>query len=94
MRPVVHGFLRGISGAVASFPNGDARPHLWLAAEDEIESSGDGEHAHFPLTTCTTCGQHYFVTFLKDFEFAGKTPGGGEAAGGIRLTLSTRPPKR
>jgi hypothetical protein len=82
LRPVVHAFIRGISGAVASFPNGDARPRLWLAAEDEIEASGDGEHAHFPLTTCTTCGQHYFVTFLKDFEFTGKEPGGGEASGG------------
>lgn len=80
LRPVVHGFIRGISGAVATFPVGEARPRLWLAAEDELDS-GDTEHAHFPLTTCTTCGQHYFVTFLKDFEFSGKYPGGGDAVG-------------
>ena len=43
---------------------------------------GDGDpQAHFPITTCTTCGQHYFVAFLKDFEFTGKAPGGGEATG-------------
>lgn len=82
LRPVVHAFIRGISGAVASFPDGEAGPKLWLAAEDEIEAADSGEHAHFPLTTCTTCGQHYFVTFLKDFQFTGKAPGGGEASGG------------
>ena len=86
VRPVVHGFVRGISGAVVSFPETskeeDAGPLLWLAAEDEIEAGGgETRHAHFPVTTCTTCGQHYFVEFLKDFEFTGKAPGGGEAAG-------------
>ena len=35
LRPVVHGFVRGISGAVVSFPDGDSAPQLWLAAEDE-----------------------------------------------------------
>ena len=80
LRPVVHGFIRGISGAVVTFPKGGQSPRLWLAAEDEIgEQTGEGSHAHFPVTTCTTCGQHYYIAFLKDFEFAGKTPGGGEA---------------
>ncbi len=82
LRPVVHGFVRGISGAVVSFPEGSNDPRLWLAAEDEIEATdGENRSAHFPVTTCTTCGQHYFVTFLKDFEFSGKAPGGGEAHG-------------
>lgn len=82
LRPVVHGFVRGISGAVVSFPEDDPGPRLWLAAEDEIEAGGGEErHAHFPVTTCTTCGQHYFLAFLKDFEFSGKVPGGGEADG-------------
>lgn len=80
LRPVVHGFIRGISGAVVTFPEGEQGPRLWLAVEDEIgEQTGEGKHAHFPVTTCTTCGQHYYIAFLKDFEFAGKTPGGGEA---------------
>lgn len=82
LRPVVHGFVRGISGAVVTFPDGEEGARLWLAAEDEIEAgAGADRHAHFPVTTCTTCGQHYFVAFLKDFEFAGRAPGGGEAAG-------------
>jgi len=82
LRPVVHGFVRGISGAVVSFPDGDSGPRLWLAAEDEIEAAGGADrHAHFPVTTCTTCGQHYFVSFLKDFEFTGRLPGGGAASG-------------
>ena len=82
LRPVVHGFIRGISGAVVSFPVGQDTPRLWLAAEDEIEAAeGEEKHAHFPVTTCTTCGQHYFVSFLKDFEYTGNNPGGGEAAG-------------
>jgi ATP-dependent helicase YprA (DUF1998 family)/phage repressor protein C with HTH and peptisase S24 domain/rubrerythrin len=82
LRPVVHGFVRGISGAVASFPEDADGLRLWLAAEDEIqEAGGETRHAHFPVTTCTTCGQHYFITFLKDFEFHAKAPSGGEAAG-------------
>ena len=82
LRPVVHVFVRGISGAVVSYPNDSNDPHLWLAAEDEIDAAGgETKHAHFPVTTCTTCGQHYFITFLKDFEFSGTAPGGGEAAG-------------
>ena len=82
LRPVIHGFVRGISGAVASFPDGAEDLRLWLAAEDEIEDAGgETQSAHFPVTTCTTCGQHYLVTFLKDFEFHGRSPGGGEAAG-------------
>jgi hypothetical protein len=63
LRPVVHGFLRGISGAVVSFPEGHPGPRLWLAAEDEIEEGGtEVKHAHFPAMTCTTCGQHCFVS--------------------------------
>lgn len=82
LRPVVHGFIRGISGAVVSFPEKESGPLLWLAAEDE-KSEGDGEesNARFPVMTCTVCGQHYFVSFLKDFKFTGKAPEGGEAAG-------------
>ncbi|MBC2711204.1 MAG: DEAD/DEAH box helicase [Desulfosarcina sp.] len=82
LRPVVHGFIRGISGAVVSFPAGGDAPRLWLAAEDEIEAAeGEGKHTHFPVTTCTVCGQHYLVSFLKDFEYTRREPGGGEADG-------------
>jgi ATP-dependent helicase YprA (DUF1998 family) len=82
LRPVVHAFIRGISGAVVTFPLNERGPKLWLAVEDELQDSGEGQrHAHFPVTTCTTCGQHYFLSFLKDFEFTRKRPGGGEAAG-------------
>jgi len=82
LRPVVHGFVRGISGAVVSFSAGGDAPRLWLAAEDEIEAAeGEEKHAHFPVATCTTCGQHYFISFLKDFVYTGRRPGGGEADG-------------
>ena len=82
LRPVVHGFIRGISGAVVTFPGNREGPKLWLAAEDQIEAGDvDEKHAHFPVATCTTCGQHYFISLLKDFEFSGKAPGGGEAVG-------------
>ena len=77
LRPVVHGFVRGIGGAVASFPENSPAPKLWLAAEDQAPSAT--RHALFPVTTCTTCGQHYYIAFLKDFSFTGKQPGGGEA---------------
>ena len=80
LRPVLHLFARGIGGAVVSFPDDSNEPKLWLAAEDIAEGKGkDPGIAHFPLLTCTTCGQHYFEAFLKDFEFTAKRPGGGEA---------------
>ncbi len=77
LRSVVHGFVRGIGGAVVSFLDDDDAPQLSLAAESVEEAQA--ARAHFPVTTCTTCGQHYFVTHLKDFEFTAKAPGGGEA---------------
>ncbi len=81
LRPVVHGFIRGVSGAVVSFPESEDSPKLWLAAEDEIAAAqSEEQHAHFPVTTCSTCGQHYYLAFLGDFEFSGKEPGGGQAA--------------
>jgi len=80
LRPVVHGFIRGVSGAVATFPDND-EPAVWLAAEDELASTGSQRFAHVSLLTCTVCGQHYFVTALKDFDFTSGSPGGGEASG-------------
>ena len=80
LRPVVHGFVRGIGGAVATFPHDRDGPRLWLAAEDQEAGHESGDRgAHFPVTTCTTCGQHYYVAFLEDFSFTGAQPGGGRA---------------
>ena len=85
LRPMVHGFVRGIGGAVVTFPEDTDGARLWLAAEDQARHLGpDGNDAHFPVTTCTTCGQHYYVAFLKDFEFTRSRPGGGEAGPGGR----------
>ena len=94
----MHAFVRGISGAVVTFPeveaesvdgagdgrggDGDGAARLWLAAEDEIEQTGAGKYAHLSVLTCTSCGQHYYATALKDFEYLGRAPGGGEAAPG------------
>ena len=82
LRPVVHAFIRGISGAVVSFPEGFDGPQLWLAAADELNTSQkEQQHAHFGVLTCTTCGQHYFTSYLKDWSFDGKSPEGGDAKG-------------
>ena len=79
----MHGFVRGIGGAVVAFPEAADGARLWLAAEDEVgRGELDENHAHFPVMTCTTCGQHYYIAFLKDFIFTGKQPGGGEAGVG------------
>ncbi|MDE2795484.1 MAG: DEAD/DEAH box helicase [Gemmatimonadota bacterium] len=103
LRPVIHGFVRGIGGAVVSFPEDEASAQLRLTARDSRSGESDGLYAHFPVTTCTVCGQHYYVAFLKDFSFTGKHPGGGEAGrhgrywesldetnGGNRLVLVDR----
>ena len=104
MRPVIHGFVRGIGGAVVSFPEEEATAQLRLTAKDDSHSGDSDEHnAHFPVTTCTVCGQHYYIAFLKDFTFTASQPGGGEATrygrywesldetnGGDRLVLVDR----
>ena len=83
LRPVVHGFVRGIGGAVVSFPAESDGPRLWLAAEDDrAAADGDERLAQFPVATCTVCGQHYYVAFLSDFTFTRRTPGGGDAGAG------------
>lgn len=82
LRPVVHAFARGIPGAVVTFPTGN-EPKVWLSSEDEIADQGGADNLwRPPVYTCTTCGQHYYVTFLKDFEFTGAQPEGGQLAEG------------
>ncbi|HOI54234.1 MAG TPA: DEAD/DEAH box helicase, partial [Phycisphaerae bacterium] len=78
-RPVVHAFVRGIPGAVATFPSG-SEPKLWLSSEDEISAQGGESDGMWrpPVYTCTTCGQHYYVAWLKDFEFTKSEPDGGQ----------------
>ncbi len=79
-RPVLHGFIRGISGAVVTFPH-DNEPQLWLSSEDELAAQkGQITLWRPPIHTCTTCGQHYFVAWLSDFQFTGAEPGGGQLA--------------
>jgi len=88
LRPVVHGFVRGVSGAVVTFEEGAGQPaRLWLSAEDALSNadSRDPELKTFPLSSCTTCGQHYFEHGLEDFDFTGPKPGGGMAEGKGRV---------
>lgn len=75
MRPVVHAFVRGVSGAVVTFPEGWQRPKLWLSALDAAADDGD---YRLNVLSCSTCGQHYFEHFLRDFTFTDKVPEGGE----------------
>ena len=77
LRPVVHAFVRGVAGAVVSFPEAHEGPKLWLSREDAA-TAGEG-HACFDVTTCTTCGQHFFVHAAADFVLTGRAPGGGQA---------------
>jgi len=101
LRPVVHAFVRGVGGAVVTFPAEQAGPKLWLSAEEAVAS--DSDLYRLPVLSCTTCGQHYFVHHVADFSFLEKAPQGGEAVenrvvwraldparGGNRLVLVDR----
>lgn len=79
IRPVVHGFVRGILGGIVVFEEGSDDPRLLLSAEDDPEEE---RKLRLPLYTCTTCGQHYFEHHLADFSYTGLTPGGGQASDG------------
>lgn len=87
LRPVVHGFVRGVSGAVVTFPEQSKEAKLWLSAEDAL--AVDADLHRFPLLSCTTCGQHYFEHGLEDFNFTGNKPGGGTAEGAGRVWRGT-----
>lgn len=87
LRPVVHSFVRGVSGAVVTLsrPGGTAR--LWLAGEDAAVELGDA-YRRFPVMTCTTCGQHYYETWVKDFGLLAGVkagPTGGDRIGTARV---------
>jgi ATP-dependent helicase YprA (DUF1998 family) len=77
LRPVVHAFVRGVSGGVVTFPVTATNPCLALSA-DEVGPNEEGLF-RLPLMTCTTCGQHYFTHHVRDFSFTDRAPGGGEA---------------
>lgn len=81
LRPVIHAFVRGVGGAVVTFPEQQTRPQLWLSAEDAgLDAAGEGLYP-LPVLTCSTCGQHYFEHWVEDVKFTGKTPEGGQAHG-------------
>ena len=80
LRPVVHAFVRGVGGAVVTFPTDRPGPRLWLSAEEAV--AGDGDFYRLPVLSCTTCGQHYFAHHVTDFSFLEKVPQGGEAVEG------------
>lgn len=87
LRPVVHSFIRGVGGAVVTLSNPGGTARFWLAGE-EADTALDQTWHRFPLLTCTTCGQHYYETSVKDFKLvAGKraAPEGGDLVGTTRV---------
>lgn len=78
LRPVVHVFVRGVGGAVVTFPDASEEPRLWLSAEDKAGSVGDDNLFHLRVLTCTTCGQHYFEHWVKDISVTPGGVGGGD----------------
>jgi hypothetical protein len=85
LRPVVHGFIRGIGGAVVAFPPGREGPELRLGASEAWGAPAQAAEpplVQLPVLTCSTCGQHYFVQHAKDFSFGQNGPDGGDAVNG------------
>lgn len=85
LRPVIHAFVRGVGGAVVTFPEDTPGPRLWLSAEDQLATQGEDSLFRLPVMTCNTCGQHYFVHHVKDLVIAPNGLGGGDAVGGRRV---------
>jgi replicative superfamily II helicase len=86
LRPVVHSFIRGVGGAVVTLSNQSGGARLWLAGDEAEQELGEA-HRRFPIFTCTTCGQHYYETWVKDFRLtAGKSgPEGGDQQSDARI---------
>ncbi len=92
LRPVVHVFVRGMAGAVVTFPMESAGPRLWLSAADADAAGAVGKR--LPILTCTTCAQHYLAHRVEDLDFTEKAPGGGKAVEGGRYWEALDDPKR
>ncbi len=75
LRPVMHGFIRGIGGAGVTFPEDHDGPKLSLS----IAGDSSQQLKRLDLTTCSTCGQHYFIHFASDFSLTRDGLHGGEA---------------
>jgi hypothetical protein len=87
LRPVVHTFVRGVGGAVVTLSDPGAAARLWLSGEDAEAELGEN-YRRFPIVTCTTCGQHYYENFVKDFALLANArtgPTGGDVVGETRL---------
>lgn len=80
LRPVLHGFLRGIDGAVVTFPNEDNKAKLWLSAQDAAE---DSDLARLGILSCTTCGTHYYQHSVAGLTNEDGGVGGGELHGEV-----------
>ena len=87
VRPVIHTFVRGLGGAVVSFPTGATEPQLNLAADHVPPDPqlGNKPPRHLLVLTCTTCGQHYFEHHAQDFDC-----GDGQLKGGNLLATGGR----
>lgn len=81
VRPVVHGFVRGVPGAVVTFDPKDHSPQLHLSAEEEQHTLGEGDRLRLPIYTCTTCGQHYYEHYLANFSLTEEGATGAQAEG-------------
>lgn len=75
LRPVLHAFIRGIDGAVVTFPQGVAEPRLFLAAADAAREEG----VRLSILSCTTCGHHFLAHSVKDLKVAKNELKGGDA---------------
>jgi ATP-dependent helicase YprA (DUF1998 family) len=84
LRPVIHAFVSGVAGAVVTFPAGHDGPKLWLSAEAEAAEEGE-QLFRFRVTTCNSCGQHYFVHHAADLHVTGRGLQGGEAVDNRRF---------
>lgn len=79
LRPVMHAFVSGVAGAVITFPADHDGPKLWLSAEEEVAEEGGDPLVRLPVTTCTSCGQHYFIHHVADLRVTSKGLEGGKA---------------
>ncbi|MHB9112921.1 MAG: DEAD/DEAH box helicase [Thermoleophilia bacterium] len=84
LRPKVHYFIRGLEGVVATLDR-TGHPKLYFSGHEAQETEPDiGAGAIFQVFACKTCGQHYFSTYLKNFQMkdgSHPTVAGGQMEG-------------
>lgn len=88
LRPVIHGFIKGLDNVVVTFDGEPTLSQLWLSPADASKAHPESDpRVALKLSSCTTCGHHYYAHSAEDFSVARSSAieGGKVTSSGSRV---------